>query len=84
MKDTTKELNQIIAAAHAGEKLHLLAGKVLQLQTADKFRLAAALLDLGMVGLAETVGKRAGQEIELARLLSTPDKAGTNDAGRAK
>lgn len=75
MKDTTKELNQVIAAAHAGENLAKLAGKVLQLQTADKFRLAASLLDLGMVGLAETVGKRATQEIELARLLgkTTPE-----------
>lgn len=84
MRDTTKELNQVIAAAHAGEKLHSLAGKVLQLQTADKFRLAAALLDLGMVGLAETVGKRAGQEIELARLLASPEKAATKDARGAK
>ena len=31
MRDTTKELNQVIAAAYAGEKLHLLVGKVLQL-----------------------------------------------------
>jgi len=68
MNDTTKELNQVIAAAHAGKSLAKLAGKVLQLQTADKFRLAASLLDLGMVGLAETVGKRATQEIELALL----------------
>jgi hypothetical protein len=72
MRDTTKELNQVIAAAHAGEKLHLLAGKVLQLQTADKFRLTAALLDLGMVGLAISIGTRALQEIELARLLGEP------------
>jgi len=72
MRDTTKELNQVIAAAYAGKKLHLLAGKVLQLQTADKFRLAAALLDLGMVDLAVSIGARALQEIELARLFGKP------------
>ena len=76
MKDTTSELNQVIAAAHAGENLAKLAGKVLQLQTADKFRLAASLLDLGMVNLAETVGKRATQEIELARLLGKTKEGG--------
>ncbi len=74
MRDTTKELNQVIAAAHAGEKLHLLAGKVLQLQTADKFRLTAALLDLGYVDLAVSVGKRALDEIELARLFGKPSE----------
>lgn len=75
MKDTTKELNQIIDAAHRGDKLHLLAGKVLRLQTADKFRLAASLLDLGQVALAESVATRASQEIELARLLGAPPPA---------
>jgi hypothetical protein len=77
MKDTTKELNQVIAAAYAGEKLHLLAGKVLRLQTADKFRLAASLLDLGEVGLAATVGKRALDEIELAQMFSKPTETRT-------
>lgn len=75
MRDTTKELNEVIAAAHAGKKLHLLAGKVLQLQTADKFRLAASLLDLGMVDLAVPIGTRALQEIELARLFGKPRTA---------
>lgn len=75
MKDTTNDLNHVIAAAYRGENLHLLAGKVLQLQTADKFRLAASLLDLGQVNLAVTVGRRALDEIELARLLSEPAKA---------
>ena len=72
MRDTTKELNQVITAAHANEPLHLLAGKVLQLQTSDKFRLAAELLDLGKVELAVAVGTRATQEIELARLFGKP------------
>ena len=75
MKDTTRELNQIVAAAHAGEKLHLMAGKVLELQTSDKFRLTASLLDLGMVDLAVAVGTRALQEIELARLFAKPQAA---------
>lgn len=46
-----------------------LAEKVLKLQTSDKFRLAAALLDLGKPDLAETVGTRACQEIQLAKLF---------------
>ena len=74
MRDTTKELNQVIAAAHKGEKLHLLADKVLGLQTADKLRLAASLLDLGMVDLAVTVGTRGLQEIELSRLFGKETK----------
>ncbi len=71
MKDTTKELNQILAAATRGERLDKLAGKVLQLQTCDKFRLAGELLAFGHVQIAKTIAERAVQEIELATLLGT-------------
>jgi hypothetical protein len=46
-----------------------LAEKVLALQTSDKFRLAAELLDVGKVAMAEAVGVRACQEIQLAQLF---------------
>lgn len=40
-----------------------LVQEVLALSTADKFRLAAELVDLGDLELAEAVGRRAWQEI---------------------
>ena len=52
----------------------LAAEHVLALQTADKFRLAAMLLDLNKWQLAAAVGTRACQEIELAHLLFTNGK----------
>lgn len=49
-----------------------LAHKVLELQTSDKFRLAALLLDLNKANMAEAVGTRACQEIQLAVLFLKP------------
>jgi len=46
-----------------------LAEDVLALQTSDKFRLAAELLDLGDHDMAAAVGTRACQEIFLATLF---------------
>ena len=60
-----------------------LAGKVLSLQTADKFRLAALLLDQNKWQLAKTVGTRACQEIELAELLSGPTTSNAPKSSRS-
>jgi hypothetical protein len=49
--------------------LEALRDQVLTLQTADKFRLAAMLLDQNKHQLAEVVGERACQEIRLCTLL---------------
>jgi hypothetical protein len=57
------------AATAKGVALGRLAARILALQTADKFRLAAMLLDVGCPGLSETVGKRACDEIQIAVLL---------------
>lgn len=51
-----------------------LAHRVLELQTSDKFRLAAMLLDLNKANMAEAVGTRACQEITLALLFMKPAK----------
>jgi len=64
-------LRQIVAEAQAKNNLEGLAMRVLDLQTADKFRLAAMLLDQNLVSLAVHVGKRALQEIELATALAS-------------
>ena len=62
---TSKEIEKIASEP----KWPALAEKVLELQTSDKFRLAAALLDKGQVALAETIATRACQEIQLAQLF---------------
>lgn len=49
-----------------------MATRVLELQTSDKFRLAALLLDLNKANMAEAVGTRACQEIQLAVLFMKP------------
>jgi hypothetical protein len=60
-------------AAKAAKTPDALADRVLQLQTADKFRLAGLLLNAGRPELAVAVGTRACQELELAMLF--PGKA---------
>lgn len=57
-----------IATTAKGAALGRLADRILSLQTADKFRLAALLLDSSNPNLAETVGKRACDEIQLSSL----------------
>ena len=64
---TSKALTDL--AARASTSPEACADAVLSLQTADKFRLAALLLDAGNHVLAETVGTRACQEIQLAKLF---------------
>jgi len=56
-------------AASGVGKMTALADRILQLQSADKFRLAGMLLDAGHVQLASAVGNRACQELRLAALL---------------
>jgi hypothetical protein len=46
-----------------------LALKALELQTADKFRLAALLLDRNEAEMAEAIGTRACQELQLVLLF---------------
>jgi hypothetical protein len=46
-----------------------LVARALELSTADKFRLAAALCDFGKPDIAEAIGTRACQEIQLAQLF---------------
>jgi hypothetical protein len=65
-----KTLRQLTERAVKRTKLDELADKTLELQTADKFRLAAMLLDAGIPDLAGTVGKRAVDEIEISKLLA--------------
>lgn len=65
-----KTLRALTTQAGKGTHLEELARKTLDLQVADKFRLAAMLLDQNIVELAETVATRALQEIELAQFLS--------------
>lgn len=69
---TPAELNRLAEEARTlkGAALGQLAVKVLELQTADKLRLAASLLDMNCVDLAETIGRRACDEIQLAKLLA--------------
>ena len=68
---TPKELDAVVKAASTakGAELAKLAERVLELQTADKFLMASALLNAGQVELAETIGRRACDEIALANLL---------------
>ena len=65
-------LRKIAEHAEKGTRLDVLAKMTLELQTADKFRLAAMLLDANNYKLARAVGTRACQEIQLAQLLGTP------------
>lgn len=67
MKNVT--IQKILQLAHA-KNTEAVAEQVLQLQTSDKFRLAAEILDLGKPDIAEAVGKRACQEIELSKLFA--------------
>jgi hypothetical protein len=69
------ETQQAIDAMAKETNTAALARRVLNLQTSDKFRLAAALLDLGKAGTAEAVGTRACQEIQLANLFVDKSKA---------
>ena len=63
-------LERLAREAGKGTNLEALAEKTLNLQTADKFLLASMLLNQGMHELAETIGRRAVQEIQLSRLLA--------------
>jgi hypothetical protein len=63
-------LRQFAQQAANRTNLEELAAKTLSLQIADKFRLAAMLLDQNIPQLAETIARRAVQELELARLLA--------------
>lgn len=67
---SAKTLQQLAQQARRKTDLPALAEKTLALQTADKFRLAAMLLDAGIPDLAETIGTRACQEIQLANLFA--------------
>lgn len=62
---TPDAIKKLASASNVAE----IAERVLALQTSDKFRLAAALLDVGRPDLAEVVGMRACQEIQLAQLF---------------
>jgi hypothetical protein len=64
---TEKTLQRMVTQATTKTDLPALAARTLALQTADKFRLAAMLLDKGIPDLAETVGRRACDELELAK-----------------
>lgn len=66
---TDKALRDIATQAQKRTDLPALAQKVLELQTADKFRLAGMLLDAGLPDQAEAVGTRACQEIQLSALF---------------
>jgi hypothetical protein len=80
VRDTTKDLNQILAAVTRGESISKLAAKVLQLQTADKFRLAGELLAFGHVNVAKAIAERAVQEIELAELFGVASARPESDS----
>lgn len=69
MRDTSQQAKQIAEALASGRKVADLANKVLGLQTVDKLKLAASLLLLGHVEIAESVAKRAVDEIQLARMF---------------
>lgn len=60
-------LRRLVAKASGRSTLPELQSAILNLQTADKFRLAGMLLDAGHDTLAAVVGKRATDEIDLAR-----------------
>jgi hypothetical protein len=66
---TEKTLKGLLQQATTKSDLPALAEKTLALQTSDKFRLAAMLLDVGIPDLAETIGTRACQELQLATLF---------------
>jgi hypothetical protein len=63
-----------IKALANSKRTEEIAAQVLQLQTSDKFRLAAELLDLGKPEVAEAVGTRACQEIQLSQLFMEKHK----------
>ena len=77
---TRKALTRLLDAVKNRKDLDVLADMVLVLQTADKFRLAAMMLDEGIPDLAATVGKRACDEIRLSALLGS----GKSDTERAR
>jgi hypothetical protein len=54
-----------------GGDLGALADRVLALQTSDKFRLVALLLDAGLPDLGQTVAQRAIDEIQISALFGT-------------
>ena len=62
---TIKRIHELAAMKNT----EAVAEQVLQLQTSDKFRLAAEILDLGKPDVAEAVGMRAVQEIQLSKLF---------------
>jgi hypothetical protein len=66
---TDKTLQRMVTQATTKTDLPALAARTLALQTADKFRLAAQLLDAGIPDLAETIGTRACQELQLSKLF---------------
>jgi hypothetical protein len=66
---TDKTLQRMVTQATTKTDLPALAARTLALQTADKFRLAALLLDAGIPDLAETIGTRACQELQLSKLF---------------
>jgi hypothetical protein len=66
---TEKTLKRLRHHATTKTDLPALAAQTLALQTADKFRLAAMLLDVGMSDLAAPIGERACHELELSKLL---------------
>lgn len=65
----TYETPQAIKRMAGETNCAALAQRVLGLQTSDKFRLAAELVDAGKASTAEAVGTRACQEIQLAYLF---------------
>lgn len=60
MKNVT--IQRIISLANA-KRTEAVAEEVLQLQTSDKFRLAAEILDMGNPDVALAIATRACQEI---------------------
>lgn len=63
------EPDATLSALAAAADIDGIAARVLELPTSDKFRLAAMLLELNRADLAEAIGTRACQEIQLAQLF---------------
>jgi hypothetical protein len=69
MRDTTKLREFIMSTVREGGGIESLAAKVLELQTPDKLRLAADLLLVNKVDMAEAIATRAVQEMQLVMLF---------------
>lgn len=61
---TEARLKELASAVETNNDMQAVVDEIWSLQTADKYRLAAMLLDKGLPRLAATIGRRATAEVD--------------------